>query len=61
MGQKEVVDLEGVPWVPWNPPFEGLPLHILSKSAQTQLRTLTSHTNHSQTSEQIAKDLTTHR
>ena len=32
-----VADLEGVPW---NPPFEGLPSRILSKSAQTQLRTL---------------------
>ena len=21
-----VADLEGVPWVPWNPSFEGLPL-----------------------------------
>ena len=29
------VDLEGVLWVPWNPPFEGLPSCILSKSAQT--------------------------
>ena len=28
---KTVVDLE---WVQWNPPFEGLPLQILSKSAQ---------------------------
>ena len=57
MGQKEVVDLERVPW---NLPFEGLPLRILSKSAQTQLRTLMAHTNHSQTSEQIAKDPMTH-
>ena len=32
---RAVADLEGVPWVPWNPPFEGLPSRILSKSAQT--------------------------
>ena len=32
---KAVADLEGVEWVPWNPPFEGLPSRILSKSVQT--------------------------
>ena len=31
---RPVADLEGVPWVPWNPSFEGLPLRILSKSVQ---------------------------
>ena len=29
-----VADLEGVPWVPWNPSFEGLPSRVLSKSTQ---------------------------
>ena len=29
-----VADIQGVPWVPWNTPFEGLLSHILSKSAQ---------------------------
>ena len=24
-----VADLEGVLWVPWNPPFEGLPSYLL--------------------------------
>ena len=38
----------GVPWVPWNPSFEGLPSFyysytlIVAKSAQTELRTQTS-------------------
>ena len=30
-----VADLEEVAWVPWNPPFEGQPSRMLSKSAQT--------------------------
>ena len=31
---QNVVNQRGVPWVPWNPPFEGLPLRMLGKSAQ---------------------------
>ena len=27
--QEPVADLEGVPWVPWNPPFAGPPLFLL--------------------------------
>ena len=30
IGSYPVADLEGVPWVPWNPSVEGLPSNILS-------------------------------
>ena len=35
---KSVVDLEGVPWVPRNPTFEGLPLKILCANVLCTLR-----------------------
>ena len=38
----------GVPWVPWNPTFEGLPSQILGKSACANVIMYTmAHTNHS--------------
>ena len=42
---RPVVDLEGVPWVPWNPTFEGLPLKILCVNV---LHTLRPHWSHAE-------------
>ena len=35
-----VVDPEGVPWVPWNPAFEGLPSKLLCATHVCQLNNL---------------------
>ena len=38
VSQRTVADPEGVPWVPWNPSFEGLPLKILCANVLCKLR-----------------------